>query len=331
MIKHIFKLFCRILVFLSLAVATIFVISCSAALSQTQLPNEIAKNPETYFCPRNDCGKVLESSVNSANSSVHCAVYDINLKNVIGSLSEKSRTADVKIVMDGSNSHGQIKGNGMRVDTDNQLMHNKFCVIDKRIVLTGSFNPTENDNLRNNNNLIVIYSKSIAENYEDEFGELWNGIFGGGNKVRHPVAYVNGIKIENYFCPEDNCASHIAEMIYGAKSSVYFMDFSFTSSEIANAIIAKKSLDTKGVVDSMQAAGKFSQLKALQQAGVNVKKDSNKYKMHHKVFIVDNETIATGSFNPTVSGDDRNDENILIIHDRNITRDYLKEFDEIFK
>jgi len=52
--------------------------------------------------------------------------------------------------------------------------------------------------------------------------------------------------------------------------------------------------------------------------------------MHHKVFIIDNETVATGSYNPTESGNSRNDENLLIIHDKEIASAYLEEFQRIF-
>ena len=329
MSKHIFKLFHRIIVLSLLIGITFLMISCTANISGRAVKEISPKNPEVYFCPKNDCGKVFERDINDANSSVHCAIYDINLKNVINSLSQKSKTADVKIVIDNSNNHGQVKGEGVREDSDKQLMHNKFCVIDKKLVLTGSFNPTDNDNSKNNNNVLVIFSKTLAENYEDEFNELWHGTFSGGPKVKRPIIYLNDIEIENYFCPEDNCESHIVDLIKSAKSSVYFMDFSFTSKGIADAIISKNNLDTRGIVDASQSTNKYSQLKRLQDAGVNAIKDKNKYKMHHKVFIIDNETVATGSFNPTSSGDEKNDENVIIIHDENITGYFLKEFNDI--
>ena len=66
----------------------------------------------------------------------------------------------------------------VRKDTSSQLSHNKFCVIDDRIITTGSMNPTDNGADKNNNNLLVIYSKYLSLNYEDEFKELWNGSFG---------------------------------------------------------------------------------------------------------------------------------------------------------
>ena len=108
------------------------------------------------------------------------------------------------------------------------------------------------------------------------------------------------------------------------------MSFSFTNEDIADALIEMKDLDTRGIFDAQQSSGKFSQFKRLQQFGINVKKDSNKYKMHHKVFIIDNETVATGSFNPTTSGDSRNDENLLIVHDKKIASAFLKEFDSLW-
>ena len=63
---------------------------------------------------------------------------------------------------------------------------------------------------------------------------------------------------------------------------------------------------------------------------MSVKKDTNKYKMHHKVFIIDNETVVTGSFNPTASAENKNDENIIIIKDKNIAGSFLKEFDRLW-
>lgn len=325
--KQIFKLFHRIIVLSSLIVVTFLIFSCSITGSVVREENQ--KNPEIYFCPKEDCSKVLEKHVSSANSSVHCAIYDLKLRNVINALAVKSRTADVKIVTDNSNNEGQIRGEGLKEDSPNQLMHNKFCIIDRSAVITGSFNPTDNDNYRNNNNVIVIYSNTIAQNYEDEFNELWRGTFSGGKEVKHHKVIINGIEIENYFCPEDNCESHILDLIRSAKSSVYFMDFSFTSREIADAIISKKALDTRGILDSSQSSSKYSQLEYLQENNINAIKDNNKYKMHHKVFIIDNQTVATGSYNPTESGDKRNDENIIIIHDKNITSYFLKEFDSI--
>ena len=331
--KHVFKLFDSYpaLIFLVLFFIA-FLTGCAGITANigNKIPQETAKNPEVYFCPREDCSKVFENNIKSANFSVYCAFYDLDLKNIITALSRKSKDIDVRLVMDSSNYEEQIKGDGIRMDDNEQLMHNKFCIIDSSVVITGSFNPTDNDNNYNNNNVVVIHSNTLAGNYEDEFNELWNNNFGKGSKASNPIIYINNVKIENFFCPEDDCASHIIDLIKNAESSVYFMSFSFTNEEIADAIIKKIGLDVMGILDSSQSSGKYSQFKRLREFGINVKKDTNKYKMHHKVFIIDNETVVTGSFNPTLSGDAKNDENLLIIHDKKIADAFLKEFDSLW-
>jgi len=62
---------------------------------------------------------------------------------------------------------------------------------------------------------------------------------------------------------------------------------------------------------------------------IDVYLDANKNTMHHKVFIIDNSTVITGSFNPSKNGDERNDENMLVIKDREIAALFLDEFERV--
>jgi phosphatidylserine/phosphatidylglycerophosphate/cardiolipin synthase-like enzyme len=333
MIKLIFKLFAWKFLILLLLVVTFLISSCSLNLKTEKVEDihkEIGGGIEIFFCPADDCGKIFENEVKKSQKSVHCALYDLKLKNVISALSQKSRDLDVRLVMDDSNVKDQIKGKGIVTDKGSKLMHNKFCIFDDKKIFTGSFNPTPNGNEKNNNNLVVVESKFLAYNFNDEFEELWNHKFSEGDKVRYPVIYFNGIKIENYFCPEDDCAIRVIEQIEKAKGSVYFMAFSFTHEDIADEIILKEGADVRGIFDKGQASNIYSQYGRLKSFGINVKKDSTKYKMHHKVFIIDNSTVITGSFNPTNNGNLKNDENILIIHDKGVAEKFLEEFDRLW-
>lgn len=322
--KLIFKSFYKNLFW----ILAMFLLGCAGITGKAIVPYETAKNPEVYFCPETDCSKVFEEKIKSANFSAHCAFYDIELKNIINALAKKSKEIDVRVVTDNGNYEGQIKGDGIRTDDEKQLMHNKFCVIDNGIVLTGSFNPTDNDNNYNNNNVIVIYSSSLAKNYEEEFKELWNGEFGKGSKVQYPVSIINGIKIENYFCPEDGCASRIADAIKNAKFSINAAFFTFTSESIADELLNARSrgVEVSVLVESRQRNVKNSQYQRLKDFGLDIKLDNNKYTMHHKILIIDDKITITGSFNPTLSADIKNDENLLIIHDEKIAKLFLDEF-----
>jgi len=307
----------------------ILLVGCSSTGNTTLniLPNEESSPMEVYFCPQDDCqGKLIEL-INKAESSIHCAFFDLNLLKVSKALAEKSKTIDVKVIIDKDNDDGLIQG--IKTDTSRYFMHNKFCIVDKKEILTGSFNPTERGNFKNNNNILILESKYLSQNYEDEFQELWNGIFNQGEKVSYPVIILNNKKIENYFCPEDDCSSHIINVLQKAKKSIYFMTFSFTHEEIADALLFTKT-DIKGVFEKFQAGSKYSQYHRFNGFGLDVIKDNNPANMHNKVFIIDEKIVITGSFNPSKNADNNNDENILIIHDREIAKKYMKEFWNIY-
>jgi len=284
---------------------------------------------EVYFCPQDDCEQALVSFLDSAGQSIHCALYDIGLKSVQQTLLEKSKTMEVKVVTD---DEYLKKFNYPFVKADSYgLMHNKFCIIDGIKVSTGSMNPTDNDAHKNNNNLLLIASSVMAQNYEDEFSELWDGRFKGGEKVRHPELVLSNIPVRNYFCPDDSCAYHVKEELKKAQESIHFMTFSFTNEGIANILLLKNvdGVSVRGVMETTQVS-KYSQFERLKNNGIDVVKDQNKKNMHHKVFIIDSKTVVTGSFNPTANGDQRNDENIIIIEDETIARLFLEEFERVY-
>ncbi|MFH1053663.1 MAG: phospholipase D-like domain-containing protein [Candidatus Woesearchaeota archaeon] len=108
-------------------------------------------------------------------------------------------------------------------------------------------------------------------------------------------------------------------------------DFSFTHKGIATDLVTQhyNGLDLKGVFEKMQNS-KYSQKSFLDNHNINTSFDKNPKNMHHKVFIKDNTTIITGSFNPSSNADKSDDENILIISSNFLAGKYLKEFERVF-
>lgn len=291
-----------------------------------QVLREQGPDPGVFFCKQDNCSRHLEELILSAQSSVHCAFYDLDLQNIIAALGERSRHVEVRVVLDDEPYGGTISGDGVLVEDRSSRMHNKFCVVDGMYVWTGSFNPTAADNDVNDNNAVLMSSYYLAKNYEQEFGELWKGDFSAGSPVPYPSFVHNGMVVGNVFCPEDRCEEKVASLLGNASVSVYIMVFSFTSEKIADAMLFRRDVEIRGVFDSSQAGSGYSQYKRLLGFGVPVRKDRGKGKLHHKVFIIDNETVITGSYNPTASGSGENDENILILHDRGIASRYAEEF-----
>ena len=278
---------------------------------------------DIMFCPQDDCENNFITFLDSAKKSIHCALFDVGLESVQDKLVEKSYLLDVKIVTD-DRYYNKFSRKFVKKDQSG-LMHNKFCVIDGVKISTGSMNITDNGVNKNNNNLIFIEHSQIANNYEEEFQEMWDGLFKKGEMTKKQS------EIETYFCPEDYCAYRVKQELKKAEESIYFMTFSFTHEEIANILLLKHldGIFVKGVMEARQVT-KYSQFERLKYNGVDVVKDGNKNNMHHKVFIIDSKTVITGSFNPTNGGDRVNDENLLIIHNEEIAGMFEREFLNIY-
>lgn len=247
-------------------------------------PNEDNVSLEIFFCPKENCSIVLENRLENANESIDCAFFDLNLKNIIDKLMEKSKEIDVRVLIDGNNYIELDKIS--KKETKSSYMHNKFCVIDSKGVITGSMNPTEFGSNRNNNALIIINSKLLANNYQIEFEELWEGI--KGNKSINNKFILNNILYENYFCPEDCdiAVQRIINLIDNSNSSIDFMTFSFTHNRIANAILwanYKKNVSIHGIFESRNSGG-YSKFKLFDYQKFKVEKDTNKGSMHQCVF-----------------------------------------------
>lgn len=317
------------ILFLTIVIAAVIQAGCIPESTGNNKPRqwtyETAPHPKAYFCQKDDCSALITDMILSSKD-VKCAFFDLDLKDLIKILKSKNAS----LVIDKSNRIPERIGKGMDVvynDYRKQLMHNKFCILDKKTVITGSMNPTENGAYKNDNNIVVFESYHIAKNYLDEFNELRHETFGSGSKVRYPKINLTGTLVENYFCPEDECKKHVSDILRSAKESINFMLFSFTDKGIADILISKAgSINVSGIMEKRRINIKHNLFNYLDMSKVDVKTDNNPAIMHHKVFIIDKEIVITGSYNPTISGDSKNDENIVIIKDKKIAEMFLKEF-----
>jgi len=204
------------------------------------------------------------------------------------------------------------------------LMHNKFCV-NNDYVLTGSWNPTERGTYKNNNYIIFLKSKILANNYLKAYESLEKN-----QKAKALEVNLSGILIENYFCPAHNCEEEVLSEINDAKNSILVLAFSFTSKPIAKKLVElnKSGINVKALFEKTRIAS-YSQYDYLNKSGILVYKDTNPYTMHEKVFVIDGKTVILGSYNPTAAANTKNDENILIIHDKDIANLFVEEFNQL--
>ncbi|NQU78510.1 hypothetical protein HQ545_01950 [Candidatus Woesearchaeota archaeon] len=307
------------------------IIDTSVTGNAVVVQKEFTTPPEVYFCPRDGCAAELIAWIDAAEEYVHCALFDVGLEEIRDKLVERSTEIEVKLVTDNNYFEKVSYLDFAKHDNRSSLMHNKFCVLDGKAVWTGSFNPTKRGNEKNNNNAVLYQSRLLASTYEDEFEEMWNGVFGKGSLSTETEFEINGKTVEVYFCPEDWCANKVIYALQDAETSIDFMTFSFTHDAIGEQLItmANKGVLVRGVFEKSQNNA-YTEKPKLADAGIDVKWDGNGANMHHKVFIVDNKTVVTGSFNPSKNGDEKNDENLVIIHDSDVAEKFVEEFEMVW-
>jgi phosphatidylserine/phosphatidylglycerophosphate/cardiolipin synthase-like enzyme len=287
-------------------------------------------------------------AIDAAQTSIDMALFEYDLESVTQALlAAVQRGVRVRMVVDSENWEAdremarllrQIQKAGVQIvgDERSAFMHNKFAIFDRRRVWTGSWNLTHNGTYRNDNNALLIESSKLARNYRVEFEEMFNErSFGPRSPSNTPrsVLKIQGVRVENCFSPEDQVAERIIAKLEKAQSSICFLAFSFTHDEIGQVILdkAQDGVSVQGVFEKRGHSNEYSQYGPMRYAGLDVWPDANAYTMHHKVLIIDDEMVITGSFNFSVNASESNDENILIIQDPEVAAQYLAEFHRVYE
>ena len=293
----------------------------------------------------------LIAFIDGAARSVDVAIYKFDLAEIADALARaKGRGLRVRLVTDkdavedrrdveAMRAFDVLRSAGIPVVADNRsgIMHHKFVIRDGDAVWTGSWNMTEFGTYRNDNNAVIVQSRELAAAFESEFEQMFAGRKFGPEK--EPIAVKNPIRVgdasvEVYFAPADRTIiGRLAELIDSSKQGINFMAFALTHDRIGAALrrAAGRGPEVTGVFERSGSGTSAAEYRLLRQAGLSVYLDANSHSMHHKVIIIDGETVVTGSFNLSASAESTNDENVLVIHDANVAIQYLKEFERIYK
>jgi phosphatidylserine/phosphatidylglycerophosphate/cardiolipin synthase-like enzyme len=141
---------------------------------------------ECYFSPHGGAKGAIVREIDGAREEILVAMYNLTSSDLAEALVRaKERGVRVRVVLDegqrirsGSAAHGRqsayLAKNGVEVSFDcvSGLLHDKFAVIDRAVVLTGSYNWTDGAEDRNFENLLVVHSEEIASRYADEFAVI---------------------------------------------------------------------------------------------------------------------------------------------------------------
>jgi len=309
--------------------------------AETMLKGRFGASPVYFFIgPSPTMEKGLLAYIQSASQTLDVCVFDMNLPAVAQALLDAhKRGVKVRVVLDRDNAAKaydiedeleEMEKRGMLTLAHNRsgLMHNKFMIADGIRVWTGSYNFTRNCSHFNDNHAIVLENKELAENYEMEWKEISEGRHGKrfSYPTPHPELEIGGTPIRNCFTPEDDTRGAIVAEMAKATNEIAMMAFSFTDSAMTDAIRAGLKRGVRAIVllDSGLAKHPGANTKELEEMGAHVRMSPG-VRLHHKVIVIDRETVVLGSANFSGSAFDRNDENVLIIKAPHFAQAMLRE------
>ena len=217
------------------------------------------------------------------------------------------------------------------------LMHNKFIISDKKRLMTGSMNFSRTGfSGFNANNVVIIDSPALSEYYTKEFEQMFSGKFHTFKTLLdgENTFTVGTTKINAYFSPQDKTVEKaLVPLVEKAKSYVYLPVFVITHKKLTQALIDAKNrgVDVKIILDATSVRSNHTTHEILREAGIPLKTENFAGKVHNKSMIIDDKYVITGSMNFSNSGENRNDENCLVIENSELAKFYKGWFEFIWK
>ncbi len=284
----------------------------------------------------------LAEAIDQVSESLDVAVFDLDNPAIAAAiLAAQRRGAAVRMVAD--DEHGlhnedsdwlhQLRAAGVPIVDDERsaLMHNKFMILDGKTVWTGSMNYTVNGAYRHNNNVLALNDARAVAAFQTEFEEMFlHKEFGLRSSDAGVQTFALGAgEVSILFGAEGDEITVMLNEIASARHSIHFMTFVFSLDELAHAMLRQTeehAVQVRGIFERRNSLASWSVLPTLYCAGAGLRQDGNPNLLHHKVIIIDAETVITGSLNFSKNAVHSNDENLLIIRHPEIAALYLDEW-----
>jgi len=159
----------------------LLILALPLACSNTQATDtQLNGNVQVYFSPHGGATEAIVSELGKAKSEILVQAYSFTSKEIAkGLVDAHKRGVHVEMILDRSNRSDRYgagdftahMGIPTYIDAEHQIAHNKIMIIDKNVVITGSFNFTRAAEEKNAENLLIIRSKELAKVYIDNWND----------------------------------------------------------------------------------------------------------------------------------------------------------------
>jgi len=303
---------------------TFFAIYCVIAFlycryDTVSLPSDAAPVTIASNQTSDDLRKTIKEAILSARQSVTLMIFSLSDYELIDALKKKSENDVAVTVIHDAAATPDIEWKlGPRVKVLKRhhkgLMHQKILVIDQATVFFGSVNFTRESLILHANLLIGIHSPELAREIEKKTTAILNH-----TPYIAPAITIQGREqaIEFLFLPDRKEAlDKLVRAIDTAKKTVRVAMYTFTHPRLIKALndAHDRGVDVQVVLD-FDSAKQTSRkaFEGLKRHNNNVRVSNRNGLLHHKLCIIDNELLITGSANWTKAAFQSNDDHIAFI------------------
>ena len=133
---------------------------------------------EVYFSPNGGCTAAVLKSILKSNSEILMQAFSLQSPSITQALLEAhKRGVRVQVILDkserseGLTQAAQLANAGIPIYLDgiHAVANNRIVIIDKEVVITGSFNFNKASEEMNAENLLIMKSKELATIYRDNW------------------------------------------------------------------------------------------------------------------------------------------------------------------
>jgi phosphatidylserine/phosphatidylglycerophosphate/cardiolipin synthase-like enzyme len=131
--------------------------------------------------------------------------------------------------------------------------------------------------------------------------------------------------VQVYFSPHGGATEAVVNALAQATNAVLVQAYSFTSAPIAKALVEahRRGVRVQVILDKSQRTGKYSEADFLKNNDIPTLMDARHAIAHNKIMIIDGYLVLTGSFNFTKAAEENNAENLLVINDPVLAKEYI--------
>lgn len=154
------------------------------SLQNAKRIRHVTNDVEVAFSPKQGATQLIIDTIEKAENSIFVAAYSFTSKPIAKALIRAHQNGiDVGVVVDKSqrttrySAYLELKKLGLpiRINSNYAIMHNKFMIVDAKILQTGSFNYSQAAENNNAENVLVISDNSmVVKQYTQKWLELWN-------------------------------------------------------------------------------------------------------------------------------------------------------------